>query len=139
MITTATQKDHPALVKLFQQARCTSGFGNILYSGPRAYESGWIVKAVAPGDELAGAYCVRQCTRKPQTTLYFITVDEAYRGSGIADELMLHMMHNSPHGRIVLGVLLENERARAFYRRHKFVETGPCYDGKGVTMEWTLL
>lgn len=138
-VTTASHASHDELLALFKSEKCTSAFGNILYSAPAMYDRGWIVEARDDAGALLGAYCVRQCTKKPQTSLYFITVAPEHRGTGVADALMEHMKVGSPHGHIVLGVLLDNERARAFYRRHGFVETTPCYQGRGVTMEWSNL
>lgn len=136
-ITTAPHEHHAEILALFKSEKCTSAFSNIVYSAKAMYDKGWIVEARVD-DVLAGAYCVRHCTNKPQTSLYFITVAPEHRGTGVADALLEHLKAEAPSGRIVLGVNLDNERARAFYRRHGFVETEPCYKGKGVTMEWTL-
>ncbi len=125
------------MLDLFKREKCTNGFGNILYSGPAMYTKGWIVGAYEE-DCLLGAYCVRQCSKKPQTTLYFIAVYPELRGTGVADKLVEHLKAGSPHGRVVLGVNNDNLRAVAFYRRHGFVDKAPCYAGKGTTMEWTL-
>ena len=133
----ARHDSHEEILRLFKSEKCTSAFSNIVYSAPAMYEKGWIVEARV-GDVLAGAYCVRHCTNKPQTSLYFITVAPDFRGTGVADALMDYLKADAPSGRIVLGVNKDNERARAFYRRHGFVETGECYKGKGVTMEWVL-
>jgi ribosomal protein S18 acetylase RimI-like enzyme len=137
-IQTATTASHAEILALFKSEKCTSAFSNIVYSAPAMYEKGWIVEARDEAGALLGAYCVRHCTNKPQTSLYFITVAPEHRGTGVADALLEHLKAEAPSGRIVLGVNLDNERARAFYRRHGFAETGPCYQGKGVTMEWVL-
>lgn len=136
-IQPAPHEHHDEILALFKSEKCTSAFSNIVYSAAAIYAKGWIVEARV-GGALAGAYCVRHCTNKPQTSLYFITVAREHRGTGVADALMDHLKAEAPSGRIVLGVLLDNERARAFYRRHGFVETTPCYKGKGVNMEWVL-
>jgi ribosomal protein S18 acetylase RimI-like enzyme len=136
-ITTAPHEHHNEVLDLFKSEKCTAGFGNIVYSAKAMYDRGWIVEAREDG-VLLGAYCVRHCTNKPQTSLYFITVYPDQRGTGVADALMDHLKASAPSGRIVLGVNKDNERARGFYRRHGFVETGECYQGKGVTMEWVL-
>ena len=66
-------------------------------------------------------------------------LDEAYRGTGIADELMAAALafaddQDLPLERIVLDVDRDNERARAFYARHGYEHWGelvarPVEDG----------
>lgn len=56
-------------------------------------------------------------------------VDEAHRGTGLADDLLDAAVdaargQDLPLDRLVLDVDRENERARAFYRRHGFTHWG---------------
>lgn len=58
-----------------------------------------------------------------------IYVADAYRGSGVADELLegalaLARDQDLPLDRMVLDVDRENDRARAFYERHGFTHWG---------------
>jgi len=63
-------------------------------------------------------------------------VDKQYHGSGVADQLMQKNIdaHN-PAKPIELGVAVYNERAKAFYRRWRFEETGETTKFKDIIPE----
>jgi ribosomal protein S18 acetylase RimI-like enzyme len=137
-LSTAQFDRRDEVVKLFAKSKHTSAFSNIIYSNEKVFEQGCVVVAEVDG-KLAGAYCVRHCVKKPQTTLYYLFVAEEHRGEGVSHALMHHMKDNTPHSCIVLGVANHNEIAIRFYTRHGFTAIGECYKGTGTTMQWTLL
>jgi len=50
---------------------------------------------------VVGAALANHCTRKPQTTLYELAVDESHRREGVATSLVRRLYRNSPHDKLV--------------------------------------
>jgi len=135
-VVQASRRDHDALVKLARSSRYTRDFSNHMFSGESAYEKGWIRKLVG-GGKLLGFTCVRHKVRQPETTLYFIAIDPDHKRKGLGTLLLQDLMNQTPHGRIVLNVMKDNEEARSFYRKHRFTEEGEALKGEGVKLVWT--
>ncbi len=51
--------------------------------------------------EVVGAALANHCTRKPQTTLYELAVDESHRRRGVATALVKRLYRDSPHDKLV--------------------------------------
>lgn len=139
-IRPATLADHPALLALAKQHRCTRDFSNHMFSGPAAYEKGWIwigedYDQMADAIRPWGFYCVRHKVRTPATSLYFIGVDQAMRGRGIGGRLLAHMEEHSPHPRVELNVANDNPDALRFYLARGYVIAGPALKGTGQALE----
>ncbi len=143
MIVTATLADHSEIVKLARQEKFTQDFSNRIFSGPEAYEKGWIrvIRAQCnhcPHEQIIGFSCVRHKTREPETSLYFLGVDRDHRRRQIGTKLLEEVIAGSSHPRIVLSCHKENVGALAFYQRHGFVIAGEALEGAGhrLVKEW---
>lgn len=139
MIEVASQVDHKAIVHLARQEKCTRDFSNMIFSGPEMYENGWIRIARSKGAEhIIGFSCVRHKVREPETSLYFIGVDRMYRRQQVGTLLMNDVVDYSPHNRIVLSCMKDNDVALEFYKRHGFTVVGDALDGFGFKLvkEW---
>lgn len=122
-VTTAKVKDHEKLLAVAKKSKYTSGFSNIIYSGPEVYAKGFI-GAAKIGRKVVGFVCLRHAIRKPQTTIYDIGVDPDYKRRGVGKALLDWAMSTSPHKRIVLNVDKRNKEAIAFYRKTGFRKIG---------------
>mgnify|MGYP006272337213 CR=1 FL=1 len=127
---------HKALVAMAKTSTYISSFGSPMFSGDAAYDKGWVRMAVnAETDEILGFTCVRHKTRSPETMLYFIIVDPDKEGRGIGQRLMADLEEQTPHRRIALKVMKDNERAIEFYRKLGYVvESEDEYKGEGLLM-----
>lgn len=132
-IRQATIADHEAIVSVARLHPCTRDFTNHMFSGPAAYEKGWIQVAEVNG-LVVGFTCRRDKVREPVTVLYFVGVLPAVKGTGLAWQLIERMMECSPHSTLDLNCSLANDRALSFYRAKGFVELGPALRGTGVKM-----
>ena len=136
-ISQARPEDHAAIVSICRGHRALSAFGHIMFSGPAAYERGWI-RVFRIGSVIVGFTCVRHKVREPETSLYYIGVQDGMRGHRIGEQLIEDVKRQSPHRRMTLSVLADNAGARKFYARLGFSEAGPALGGKGVKLklEW---
>lgn len=136
MIRPATQDDHAALVRLARTSVYTRDFSNaVMFSSPAAYERGWIRVYLSLGGEPWGMTCRRDKVREPLSELYFLVVDPAVRSTGIGELLLADLFRESPHHRVGLNVMKENEGAVRFYERHGLRKTGVSLGGKAWRME----
>ena len=112
-----------------RDSKYTKDFSNrVMFSSDAAYEKGWVwaVRTLEEEPQIIGFSCVRHKVREPVTMLYFIGVHEDYRGSGVGEALLEHIMRTGPHSRMELNVMRANERAVKFYRRLGFWIVGPA-------------
>ena len=149
MIRPARHSEHRAVLALAKTSKYTRDFGNMMFSSEDAYNKGWIVVAepfmgaqrIFPEVPRPwGFYCVRHKVREPATSLYFITVHPDVRFSNlkIGTKLLQHMVRTTPHRRIQLNVMKDNDSAIKFYLRHGFVIAGDGLRGQAHRMvrEW---
>mgnify|MGYP000844613663 CR=1 FL=1 len=130
----AVEEDHVALVKLAKTSKYTKDFSNrVMFSSPLVYEKGWIAVAEVKG-QIVGFSCVRHKTRWPETVLYFIIIDEAYRSLKIGEKLIEYVMNDGPHTSMRLNVMKDNEAAKRFYDRLGFNVVGYAINGDAYSM-----
>ncbi len=136
-IRRATPRDHKAILAIAKRWKVLSAFGHQMFSGPAAYDKGW-VRVFEDGGTIVGFTCVRHKVRDPETSLYFIGVDPDCQRTGIGFLLLRDLKEQSPHRRIVLSVTKDNESAIPFYEKHGFVRLGESLKGKGwkMALEW---
>jgi ribosomal protein S18 acetylase RimI-like enzyme len=137
MIRAATVLDHDRIVEIAKQTKATRDYTHIMFSGALSYEKGWIRVCTTRmhGEEvIVGFTCVRHKVRQPETSLYYIGVDEDWRQKSVGTHLLEDLKKMSPHHRIVLNVTKDNTSARAFYAKHGFVEEGESLGGKGLKL-----
>lgn len=134
--------DHDLLCYLARKSKYISSFSSMMFSSEAAYEKGWIRMAIRVGDgqldiegEILGFTCVRHKTRTPETMLYFLMVDPSARREGVGRLLMEDLEAQTPHPKVVLKVMKDNEGAVAFYESLDYKVVGEAYDGKGLVME----
>ncbi len=133
-IRKATESDHDTLVKIAKTSKYTKDFSNrMMFSGPTAYEKGWIKVAVLPGGEILGFSCVRHKVRAPETMLYFITITPERRSEFIGQRLLEEVMKDSPHKTMSLNVMKDN-RAVSFYKRLGFRIVSDAMQGQAHRM-----
>lgn len=133
-IRPATQADHKDILAIAKLSPYTRDFGSIMFSSPEAYLKGWIRVLVEEG-RVIGFTCVRHKTRSPETVLYFIGIHPAHRSLGYGAWLMTDLIIQTPHKRVALNVMKENERALKFYLGLGFVITGEAIEGKAHHLE----
>lgn len=109
-----------------------------MFSGEHAYRKGWIRVALDPTDTIVGLTCVRHKVKAPETTLYYIVVRPGIRTRGIGTELIVDLMRQCPHPRIVLSCLKKNTPALKFYEKLGFNRVGEALKGEGYQLvkEW---
>ena len=136
VVRTADKAEHhKELVRLAKKSKYISAFGSQMFSGDAAYDKGWIRVAQTPQMDVVGFTCVRHKTRSPETMLYFIMVDPDSEGLGVGRALMKDLEEQTPHPRIALKVMKDNERAVEFYRKLGYaVESEDEYKGEGLLM-----
>lgn len=140
-VSAALQSDHAAIYSLVaKHNKCIRDFSNTqMFSSQSAYEKGWIRVGleVERPNYLLGFTCVRHKVRLPVTELYFIGTRPGEEGRGVAQGLLLDLMQASPHRRIELNVVKENERAVTLYDKFGFVIVGEGLGGKAHRMRLT--
>jgi len=129
---------HDEIVKLARLSPFTRDFSNHMFSGEEAYKKGWIGMTRHHGspNNINGFVCVRHCSNRPYTSLYFIGVMENAKGTGISDALLNWVIDHTPHKQIRLGCMNDNMEGNNFYTKHGFTTVGEKYKGKGK--EWVL-
>lgn len=80
---------------LFQRHRSELGFVN------RAQCREGELLTIQRGGETVAAALGNHCVRKPQTTLYELAVDSAYRREGLGAQLVRQLARESPHDKLV--------------------------------------
>ncbi len=137
VIRRARLSEHDKLVRCARTSKYTSGFSNIMYSGPANYKKGWIIVA-KQGQRVVGGASIRHAVRKQQTTVYDIFVHPDYKRQGIARKMLTFIMNESPWNRIVLNVDKRNQEALDFYTilNFKKIASGAWKNGNEyVTLE----
>jgi ribosomal protein S18 acetylase RimI-like enzyme len=140
IIRRARLDHHKAILALAKQSKYTKDFGSHMFSGPQAYEKGWIVVAegVRPtASGLYGFYCIRVKSRAPETSLYFIGVHKDCHRQGVGQALIQHIIDNTPHRCIVLNVAKDNLQAINFYQKLGFTTVGESLEGHGWSLKKT--
>lgn len=138
VIRQATVDDHKDILLVAKQSKYTKDFSNqVMFSSPAAYEKGWIQVAEVQG-KIVGFYCIREKVRSPETVLYFIGIDQEYKGFGTGKKLINHIIENTRHSRLALNVHKNNIEAQEFYERLGFQVAGTSLGGEGLALikEW---
>lgn len=137
-IRTATQDDHKSILAIAKESPYSRDFSSIMFSSEAAYKKGWIIVAECEENGIVGFVCVRHKVQKPETTLYFLHVSKQHRRKGIGRQLLRRVLHESPHRKIVIGVMKDNEEGVEFWSREGFrVVSEDRYNGAGYGMELT--
>jgi len=138
-IRKASKRQHKKILELAKLSPYTRDFGHIMFSGDKAYENGWVRVLVKKGVGPVGFTCVRHKVRQPETSLYFIGIHPDHQRGGIGELFLKDLKEQSPHKRITLNVMKDNEGAVSFYRKHGFVCVGDSLSGKGhqFILEWS--
>lgn len=138
-IAISTVEDHKDMCALAKLSKYTNSFSSHMFSPESAYQKGWITHAIDPatGDPV-GLLCVRHKVRQPETMIYFMVVHPDHRKSGVGAALIRHLKRTTPHRKIALSVMNDNEGGQAFWRSFGFEKTGDAYKGKGIQMTLNL-
>lgn len=100
--------DAKAVADLFQRHRDELGFVN----RAQVREKDVVVEHAA--GEVVGALLGNYCVQKPQSTVYDLAVDDAYRRQGVATRLVDRFAADSPHDLLVAKCPVDLD-ANAFY------------------------
>jgi ribosomal protein S18 acetylase RimI-like enzyme len=131
LIRKAKIAEHDAIRKIAHQTSYTKAFSNMIFSGDDCYADGRIRVAVSKG-KIVGFTCFRHRKRNPATVLYFIGVDEQYRGKGIGQQLIRDLGAGTEL-ELELNVMKDNPAFHAFCKAG-FVKVGEAYEGKAWVM-----
>ena len=131
-----------AIKRVAVQHPYTAHFGHPAYCNRERFAAGQNIVAFLTGNntgDVAGFACIRHKVRKPETEIDIIGVAEVLRSAGCGKAILDYIKSISPHQRLTLDVLEDNERARAFYSRYGFIEIGTKVLSKGtaIRMEYT--
>lgn len=125
---------HKEIMGIAKQSKYTRDFSNHMFSNEEAYKKKWITVIHDENAKIIAFMCVRHKTRQPATSLYFIGVDEAYKGLGLGTKLIEHLKDECPHNCIQLNVMKDNSAGK-FYEGLGFKVTGEALNGKGQSFE----
>jgi len=113
--------DVEEVADLFQRHRDELGFVN------RAQVREKTVLTETVDGAVVAALLANHCVQKPQTTLYDVAVDAAYRRQGLATKLVEQLYDESPHNCVVAKCPVDLS-ATAFYEstgwKHVRTESG---------------
>ena len=109
-------RDHETLVRIARQSRFTRDFASTRYSGPDAYDRGWVAVAENEGGGILGFVCIR-VRQDAIVSLYFLCVRPWAKRSGVGRELHAWAVDQSPSGTVRLKVDHFNRAALDFWSR----------------------
>lgn len=135
-IRPALWEEHKAISAIAKLSKFTKGFasGGLRFVDTY-YEKGWVLVAEHRG-KIVGFVCVRHCTRKPHTSIYYIGVAEKRKGVGKA--LLMRALKDSPHNALMLISEKENEEGLKFYKHIGFKVVDQGANSAGVPY-WRLV
>lgn len=114
----------------------TRAFCTPWFSGPDSCPHIWVNSSQGV---IHGFYSARFKRRDDHVSLYFVAVDEPYRGKGIGSYLIRHLKQrlfaSGRHDCILLKCKSSNEGAMRFWLRHDF--QAQVTDGTNVLMKFT--